>query len=91
MGAIMILYRTSADIVCIHIWKIPHPGLSSSAWLQFYIANLSSGNSEVFQTASDVRAEGVEAVNCPQCGLHVTQMGQCLLRSQSLSPSDIFV
>lgn len=78
----MTLYKKSADIVCIYIWKNPHPGLDFSAWLQFYISNLSYGNSRVFQTASDVRAEGVEAVDCLQCGLCVAQMRQRLLRSQ---------
>lgn len=82
MGTLMTHYKKICRHgVHPHLEK-PTPGLAFSAWLQFYISNLSSGNSRVFQTASDVRAEGVEAVNCPLCGLCVAQMRQCLLRSQ---------
>ena len=84
VGALMNLRRTSADIVC--NWQNPHPGLASSAWLQFCISNVSSGNSKAFQTASEVRTEGAEAANCLQCGppplSYLPVSLRCLLRSQ---------
>lgn len=84
----MTFCRTAADTVCIHSWQNPHPGLASSAWLQFCSSNLSPGNSGTYQTACEVRTEGAEAVNHrgvdPAFVLSdsVAQMGQCLLRSQ---------